>query len=261
MFAIIPCVTYSIAVVMRAVEAFDRGMSKKAIARELGVSRAAVRSWVLGDLEELRAARTHLVCDGGTGCGLVSGAPREEYAYLLGQYLGDGCISQTKPGVFRLRIIACSAYPEIESEIRSAMASVFPSNSVGSVTREGCREIYLHSKHAVCLFPQHGAGPKHKRSIELVAWQDRVVEEHTRPFLRGLIHSDGCRSQNRVKVRGRYYEYPRYFFSNRSSDILGLFTEACDRLGVEWKQNYTWSISVARRDSVALLDTFIGPKT
>ena len=246
---------------MRAIEEFDRGMSKKAIARELGVSRAAVRSWVLADLEELRTARTRLVCDGGAACGLVSGAPRPDYAYLLGQYLGDGCISQTKPGVFRLRITACLAYPAIESEIRSAMASVFPSNSVGSVAREGCKEIYLHSKHAVCLFPQHGAGPKHKRSIQLAPWQETLVAEHTRPFLRGLIHSDGCRVQNRVKVPDGYREYPRYFFSNRSPDILRLFTDACDRLGIEWRQNYAWSISVARRESVALLDTFVGPKT
>ena len=65
---------------------------------------------------------------------------------------------------------------------------------------------------------------------------------------------------NRVRVRGRLYEYPRYFFSNRSPEILAIFTDACDRLGIEWKQNYTWSISVARRESVALLDTFVGPK-
>lgn len=253
--------TYSLPVVLRAVEAFERGMSKKAISRELGVSRSAIRSWVAGDVAALRASRTRLVCDGGPACELVSGAPREAYAYLLGQYLGDGCISQMKPGVFRVRIIACSAYPGIDAEIRAALSAVFPSNSIGSVELEGCREIYVYSKHAVCLFPQHGAGPKHKRVIELSAWQQAIVEEHTRPFLRGLIHSDGCRALNKVKVRGRNYEYPRYFFSNRSHDILEIFTKACDRLGIEWKQNYIWSISVARRDSVALLDTFVGPKT
>ena len=236
-------------------------MSKKAIAHELGVSRAAVREWVNADVEKLRAARSRLVCDGGNQCELVSRTPRAQYAYLLGQYLGDGCVSQMKPGVFRLRITACSAYPGIDAEIRAAMSAVFPSNSVGSVELEGCREIYLYSKHVVCQFPQHGAGPKHTRPIELSPWQNDIVEEHTRPFLRGLIHSDGCRARNKVKVRGRYYEYPRYFFSNRSPDILRIFTDACDRLGIQWKQNYAWSISVARRDSVALLDTFVGPKT
>lgn len=246
---------------MRAVDAFHGGMSKKAIARELGVSRSAVRSWVGRDLEMLRSARARLVCHGGAACGHVSRAPTEHYAYLLGQYLGDGCLSEIKPGLFRLRITACSAYPGIESEIRSAMTSIFPANAVGSVEREGCREIGVYSKHAVCLFPQHGAGPKHKRTIDLVEWQRDIVAEHTRPFLRGLIHSDGCRCLNRVKVRGGYREYPRYFFSNRSPEILGIFTDACDRLGIEWRQNYAWSISIARRDSVALLDTFVGPKT
>lgn len=246
---------------MRAVDAVGRGISKRAVARELGVSPAAVRHWVTADLEQLRAARTRSSCGGESPCWLASSVPQEAYAYLLGQYLGDGCISQMKPGVFRLRITACSAYPSVEGEIRAAMAAVFPTSGVGSVERQGCREIYLYSKHAVCLFPQHGAGPKHKRPIGLSPWQATIVEEHARAFLRGLIHSDGCRVINKVSVRGRPYEYPRYFFSNRSPDIRKLFTDACERLGIEWKQNYTWSISVARRDSVALLDAFVGPKT
>ena len=158
---------------MRAIEAFDLGMPKKAIARELGVSRAAVRSWVIADLETLRAARTRLACQGGTDCHLVSGAPRKEYAYLVGQYLGDGCLSEMKPGLFRLRITACTAYPGIESEIRAAIAAVLPFNSVGSVDLEGCREIYAYSKHAICLFPQHGAGAKHKRFHRALAMAER----------------------------------------------------------------------------------------
>ena len=36
----------------------------------------------------------------------------------------------------------------------------------------------------------------------------------------GLIHSDGwARGVNKVHVKGRDYEYPRYQFSNRSDDI------------------------------------------
>jgi hypothetical protein len=191
----------------------------------------------------------------------VQAAPPEQYAYLLGQYLGDGCLSDNGRGVYRLRITACSQYPGIVSEIRAAMASVFPTNSVGAMEREGCKEIYIDSKHAICLFPQHGRGPKHTRDIQLALWQVRMVDAHPREFLRGLLHSDGCRSMNRVRVKGGYREYPRYFFSNRSGDILRIFTRVCDQLGVEWKQNYAWSISIARRDSVAFVDTFVGPKS
>jgi hypothetical protein len=64
-----------------------------------------------------------------------------------------------------------------------------------------------------------------------------------------------------VKVRGKWYEYPRYQFSNRSADIQGIFTDACDRAGIEWRQMNEWTISVAQRASVETLDHFIGPKS
>jgi len=83
--------------------------------------------------------------------------------------------------------------------------------------------------------------------------------------LRGLIHSDGCRTINRFRTRlpgGRLaeYAYPRYFFSNLSADIRGLFCESCDALGIRWTQSNHRNISVSNRHSVAALDEFIGPK-
>ena len=92
-------------------------------------------------------------------------------------------------------------------------------------------------------------------------WQREIVDAHPDRFLRGLIHSDGWRGQNRVTVKGRRYAYPRYQFSNRSDDIRALFTYACDLVGVEWRPWGRWHISVARRSSVALLDQFVGPKS
>jgi hypothetical protein len=62
------------------------------------------------------------------------------------------------------------------------------------------------------------------------------------------------------RVWGGKYAYPRYFFSNRSADIHAIFRHACDLLGVRWRQNNEWNTNVARRDDVAFLDTFIGPK-
>jgi hypothetical protein len=96
--------------------------------------------------------------------------------------------------------------------------------------------------------------------MELADWQREIVDEKAGPFLRGLIHSDGWRGVNRVRAKGTDYVYPRYQFSNRSDDIRKMFTDACDRLGVEWRPWTRWHISVARRESVMLLDSFIGPK-
>ena len=90
-------------------------------------------------------------------------------------------------------------------------------------------------------------------------WQVEIVERYPRQLVRGLIHSDGCRAMNRVR-HGRY-EYPRYFFTNVSGDILQIFRDACDAIGVPHR-NLRWNaISIARREGVAALDAFIGSKS
>jgi hypothetical protein len=114
-------------------------------------------------------------------------------------------------------------------------------------------------------FPQHGAGRKHLRPIELVDWQLEITRACPRELLRGLIHSDGCRTTNRFKTTlpsGRVapYAYPRYFFSNLSDDIRRIFCDHCDLLGIRWTQSNPRNISVSHRKSVALLDEFVGPK-
>ena len=143
------------------------------------------------------------------------------------------------------------------------MGEVLPRNRVLVQKRrgEGCLEVSSFSKQWPCLFPQHGPGLKHRRRIELVGWQQGIVDAHTEEFLRGLIHSDGCRFMNPVRgARDRIYRYPRYTFTNASEDIRGLFCDACDRLGIEWRRMNARNISVARRESVARMDEFIGPK-
>ncbi len=144
------------------------------------------------------------------------------------------------------------------------MRDVMPVSSVCNVARTGCTEVKSYSKHWPCLFPQHGPGRKHERRIELQTWQEEIVCEFPGELARGLFHSDGCRIINRVckvlRGRERWYEYSRYFFQNESSDILGLCGQALDRLGVGWRYSRPNTISVARRDAVARLDEFVGPK-
>jgi hypothetical protein len=53
---------------------------------------------------------------------------------------------------------------------------------------------------------------------------------------------------------------PRYLFVNKSADILGLCGDTLDRLGVTWRFSKPTTISVAKREAVARLDEFVGPK-
>jgi hypothetical protein len=103
------------------------------------------------------------------------------------------------------------------------------------------------------------------RPIILESWQQEIVDAYPAAFVRGLIHSDGCRCVNRFTTKlpsGRVaeYAYPRYFFSNLSADIRTLFCDACDRLGVRWTQSNHRNISISHRLSVARLDELVGPK-
>jgi hypothetical protein len=182
-------------------------------------------------------------------------------------YLGDGCVS-TAGSSYQL-VVACDAgYPDIIEECATAMVlTLLPRRVARNPHRvHRCVRVVGSSPRWPEAFPQHGPGRKHERTIELAAWQRAVVDRFPQEFLRGLLHSDGCRTVNRFKTklpseRIAEYAYPRWFFSNRSTDIRGLFCEYCDRLGIRWTQSNPRNISVSHRDSVALLDSFVPAKS
>ncbi|MDA2805570.1 helix-turn-helix domain-containing protein [Nocardiopsis suaedae] len=261
-------------VVNEALRLHAQGWTDRRVAESVGVSIWTVRHWRTGRRrgprqESYREDRT-------TYCPLCAGAPLDEnaYAYLLGLYLGDGHIVRARKGTYLLAIYCSAIYTDLVEECRSSVRAVFP---VKPFTREkpGCTVVQAVSKHWPCIFPQHGPGPKHSRLIKLDAWQQEVVRAHPQQLIRGLFHSDGCRATNRVRrmVSGewKYYEYPRYSFSNTSKDIHTILGDTLDQVGAKWKLVWvptkaahhqdTGTLSVAKRDSVALLDTFIGPKS
>ena len=81
-------------------------------------------------------------------------------------------------------------------------------------------------------------------------------KEASEDFVRGVIHSDGCR----VVANDRGVRSIRYHFSNRSEDIHGLFTSALDDLGIPWTRSGKKIVSVHRKAATARLDEFVGPK-
>ena len=176
------------------------------------------------------------------------------YSFLLGMYLGDGHIVHAKKS-FRLQIYLHVAQGELIERVVATIKTLLPERPIA---------IINHGRNAVAvsvyfagwpwLFPQHGAGRKHTRRIILESWQEHVVGEFPEDFIRGCIESDGCRHRRIVKGR----DYPAYGFCNRSEDILGLFTAACDIAGVRWRRSSDIRISIARRADVAKLDGLFG---
>jgi hypothetical protein len=233
------------------------GASTRQVAKATGIAESTIGHWRRGDRR-------------GSGSRRAAPCPRcdgsdlgESYAYLLGAYLGDGHITVSQRTAC-LWIYCADAWPRIQDDVRQAISSVMPSTSVSVVQRTGCVAVKSFTKHWPCLFPQHGPGRKHTRSIVLEPWQQDLVDQHNGAFLRGLFHSDGCRLTNwtRRTAAGvpRRYEYPRWFFTNRSADILGLCSAGLDRLGIAHRFPRPDTISVARREAVAALDAVVGPK-
>jgi hypothetical protein len=154
---------HSRATVTEARRLRSAGLSNCEISRRIGIPRSTIREWSSGRLPRSCAQVARVIHDPGA------------YVYLLGLYLGDGCISAHSPDL----------------------------------------------------------------------------------LLRGLIHSDGCRSINTGRGGWRC---PRYSFSNLSVDIKQIFCDACDRLDIGWTEAPPKAIYVSRKADVARLNEFIGPK-
>jgi hypothetical protein len=253
---------YSRPTVDTALVLSSAGVLDRENAQICGVSIKAIRHWRTG------RRRRSADYDGRAtpACPRCDGAPMDEraYAYLLGLYLGDGHITRGRRDVYALSVYCSDCWPGLITAASEAVSVVMARSKVFRVQRIGCTEVKSTSKHWPCLFPQHGPGHKHTRAITLQPWQQAMVDAYPGYFVRGLFHSDGCRCTNRVQrilpSGTREYEYPRYFFSNKSTDILGLCGATLDQLEISWRFSRPDTISVARPEAVARLDEFVGPK-
>lgn len=240
------------------------GMSDCEVSRRTGVARSTVREMRLAAEGQplYQCRRAYVECP---RCGRVARPMKfsdGDYAELLGLYLGDGYVVESGRS-HRLRIYLDSKYQMIVDESAALLRRCFPSNAVAVETRyEGRMTILsVYSQHLTCLFPQHGPGLKHERSVALESWQGEIVDREPWRLLRGLIRSDGCSFINRTGP----YEYLSFHFANRSKDIVDLFLASCDAVGVFCRCTYQsprhiWELRINRRTSVAKMVEHVGIK-
>jgi hypothetical protein len=246
----------------------EEGLGARKVARHLGLSVGTIRDWHAGKLP-----KHSLPASDGASPDICPQCGHEQhcfqglgpsYLHLLGLYLGDGCISTHRRGVHRLRVALDKKYPLIVDECAKSMGNVLRDSRVHVLlTPSNYFSVSSYSRSWPCLFPQHGPGVKHDRSIYLVDWQQQLAERWPRQLVKGLIQSDGCRFVNTGRGGWRH---PRYAFSNVSTDITSIFCSACDCLGLRWTASFpksesaAVSIYVSRKADVAKLDGFVGPK-
>jgi hypothetical protein len=99
---------------MRSAKEFDAvqhhiaaGLNDCAIARHTGIPRTTVRDWRRG-----LQVRSRGLCTSECTALDFSGLSARAYSYVLGLYLGDGCISRCRE-VWRLRVTLDAKYPGI----------------------------------------------------------------------------------------------------------------------------------------------------
>jgi hypothetical protein len=129
----------------RARQLSQQGLIDRVVAQRVGVSLGAVQKWRTG----IRRAPGS---EHKAGCPRCDGGPLDEpaYSYLLGLYLGDGCISRgstrTKD-VWKLSIACADAWPGLIQECERAIRAERPDNKVLMVQRIGCTEVKSYSRH------------------------------------------------------------------------------------------------------------------
>jgi hypothetical protein len=236
------------------------GLSDYKIAALTGISRSTVLRWRRRDQPPQTGSARALAAQ-------WSVPEPATYCYPLGCYLGDGHITHRPPNGWSLHVACDRQYGAIIDEIATAMCITFPGRKATRHPKStGASDVVAISHPAIGLaFPQHGAGRKHLRLIELADWQLAVTRSDPGALIRGLIHSDGCRAMNRFRIKlpsGRMaeYSYVRYFFSNLSADIRQIFIDHCELPGVRVTQPNHRNLSVSHRDSIAILEALVGPK-
>lgn len=132
----------------------------------------------------------------------------------------------------------------------------------------GDGHVIQYSTHVWRVFPQHGEGEKRKRPVVLEPRQQEIVDAHPWEFIRGPIHSDGCRSPTGRRAWSAVSASATHTRGTSSATsptiIRRLCSDTLTKVGVEWttlaRGSDPFNTSVARKASVALMDTHIGPK-
>ena len=198
---------------------YNSGCSQNKIFKTLGIDRGTIRQIINDPQGYLNKATIKFN---------LSEINKKSYAFILGVYLGDGCISKTHtPNVYRLRIALDNKYKELNEEVISELKILFPNNKIAHYAVEntnGCI-ISVHSSNLLTLFPQHDIGRKHERPIILEDWQKEIVNEFPVDFLKGLIYTDGC-----FYLAGG--KYKRCNFTNKSKDIIDLCSDTMNKLNI-----------------------------
>lgn len=210
---------HSQATVAEALRLRSAGLNNCEISRRVGAPRSTVRDWSSGKRPRSCLPPSDFIHD------------PSAYVYLLGLYLGDGCISAHPRGVFRLRITLDVRYPAIAEECEAALQAVLPLNRVARHLRQcNCYEISTGARQPSPRSPLARPDPLRRLSLRKhgarkLALSPLLVQQPLHPYQADLLR----------RLRSSRYSLDRGTAAPKT-------------------------IYVSRKADVARLDKFIGPK-
>lgn len=208
----------------KAKEYFEDGLNFREISQILKVHKSTVSYWARNSFK-ITNPKLPASAEALRKCCVQN---KQHYSYIIGCYLGDGCISKLQR-TYKLRISSSTAHPDIIKQRKRSLEKIFPLNkvAVSKIKSAECVEIRVHNSGIPIIFPRHGNGAKHKRNITLEDWQSDIIYSEPECFIKGLIDTDG----SYFIVNGKY----RYRFTNKSKQIANLYMEVMSHLGISAK--------------------------
>ena len=236
---------------------FESGFSKRKISKITQIPRRTITDWINKGFQPLTKSfkfkefKPERFIENN----------EKDYAFLFGFYLGDGHINKCAR-TYRLRMFNDNKYKNLNRDIELSMKRLFKNNSPNHMN-SNCCIIYVCNSNLPILFPQHGAGEKNSRKIEIHEWQKPILKKYAKDFVRGLFLSDG--------FKGTSGKYRYYSFSNTSFDISNILKTYLDFLNIRFTERFITPknpshkrisiISVRRQEEVKKLEEFIEEKS
>lgn len=239
---------YPVEIIQQVLLEFDECRNKKFLSRKFKIPRGTIQYWI-NNPRILDKTKENLI-------DLLNSVDKSAYSYILGVYLGDGNIDKMTK-TYRLRIALNINQDLVIDECYKNLKMLLPKNKISfnKQKNSNCGVISIYSNLLPILFPHLGNGRKHDRKIELTDEQLKIINKNV--LMKGLFHTDGS-----------FYlasnKYPRYQFTNKSKDIIDIFSDCLLNVNVRpkirQKKDGIYNINIQNKPEVMILYYILGEK-